>query len=116
MPHHPNSLLDARTQLGYAMFLLAYFERDPVEIANINKDIIAPYNHVVSSIGNESSTFEVRPLLAYFQGAIVRKDVSYSIEYTFILLSFWHQSFFCVFIITTEYISNIESFFCLNTF
>ncbi|KAK8958455.1 hypothetical protein KSP40_PGU010098 [Platanthera guangdongensis] len=116
MPHHPNSLLDARTQLGSAMFLLADFERDPVEIANIKKDIIAPYNHVVNSIGNESATFEARPLLAFFQVAIVRKDVSYFIEYTFILLSFWHQSFFYVFIIITEYISNIESIFCLNTF
>ncbi|KAK8934754.1 putative glycosyltransferase [Platanthera zijinensis] len=74
MAHHPNSLLDARRQLGSAMFLLADFGRYPVEIANIKKDIIAPYKHVVNSIGNESATFEARPLLAYFQGAIVRKD------------------------------------------
>ncbi|PKA66633.1 Xylogalacturonan beta-1,3-xylosyltransferase [Apostasia shenzhenica] len=75
MAHHPNSLLDARTQLGYAMFLLADFGRYPVEIANIKKDIIAPYKHVVSSIKKYSATFEARRILAYFQGAIIRKDV-----------------------------------------
>ncbi|XP_028552675.1 probable arabinosyltransferase ARAD1 [Dendrobium catenatum] len=74
MAHHPNSLLDARRELGSAIFLLADFGRYPHEIANIKKDIIAPYKHVVNSIGNDSSPFEARPILAYFQGAIIRKD------------------------------------------
>lgn len=74
--HHPNSMLDARKRLGSAMLLLADFGRYPLEIANLKKDVIAPYRHVVESIGNESPLFEERPILAYFQGAIYRKDVS----------------------------------------
>lgn len=74
--HHPNSMLDARKWLGSAMLLLADFGRYPLEIANLKKDVIAPYRHVVESIGNESPSFEERPILAYFQGAIYRKDVS----------------------------------------
>lgn len=72
--HHPNSILEARKQLGSAMFLLADFGRYPVEIANLKKDIVAPYVHVVNSIGKDSPTFDDRPTLVYFQGAIVRKD------------------------------------------
>ena len=77
--HHPNSMLDARSKLGSAMFVLADFGRYPVEIANIGKDIIAPYRHLVRTISNgESAPFDKRPILVYFQGAIYRKDVSCS--------------------------------------
>lgn len=77
--HHPNSMLDARNKLDSAMFVLADFGRYPIEIANIDKDVIAPYKHVLrSNPVAESATFEERPILAYFQGAIYRKDVSSS--------------------------------------
>lgn len=77
--HHPNSMLDARNNLGSAMFVLADFGRYPVEIANVDKDVIAPYKHVLrSNPVAESATFEGRPILVYFQGAIYRKDVSSS--------------------------------------
>lgn len=77
--HHPNSLLYARNFLGSAMFVLSDFGRYPSAIANLEKDIIAPYLHVVKTISsNESAPFEKRPVLAYFQGAIYRKDVSVS--------------------------------------
>lgn len=73
--HHPNSMLDARKKLGSAMFVLADFGRYPVEIANLEKDVIAPYRHIVRTIaGGESAPFERRPILAHFQGAIYRKD------------------------------------------
>lgn len=73
--HHPNSMLDARKKLGSAMFVLADFGRYPVEIANIDKDVIAPYKHVLrSNPVADSATFEERPILVYFQGAIYRKD------------------------------------------
>ncbi|KAK4750433.1 hypothetical protein SAY87_003915 [Trapa incisa] len=73
--HHPNSLLDARNKLGSPIFVLADFGRYPKEIANLEKDVIAPYRHVVRTIpSNESAPFEKRPILAYFQGAIYRKD------------------------------------------
>nr|KYP47192.1 hypothetical protein KK1_031216 [Cajanus cajan] len=73
--HHPNSLLDARRKLGSAMLVLADFGRYPAELANIKKDIIAPYRHLLSTIPRaESASFEERTTLMYFQGAIYRKD------------------------------------------
>ncbi|KAF9688071.1 hypothetical protein SADUNF_Sadunf02G0158900 [Salix dunnii] len=73
--HHPNSMLYARKKLGSAMFVLADFGRYPVEIANLGKDIIAPYKHVVRTIPiGESAQFDRRPILMHFQGAIYRKD------------------------------------------
>ena len=91
--HHPNSLLNARKKLGSAMFVLADFGRYPVELANIKKDIIAPYRHLVGTIPRaESASYEERSTLVYFQGAIYRKDVSfchtsllYSMNYYFII-------------------------------
>lgn len=77
LAHHPNSMLDARETLGSARFVLADFGRYPKEVANLEKDIIAPYRHVVQTVSsNQSAPFEKRPTLAYFQGAIYRKDVS----------------------------------------
>ncbi|XP_038678802.1 probable arabinosyltransferase ARAD1 [Tripterygium wilfordii] len=73
--HHPNCMLDARKKLGSAMLLLADFGRYPMEIANLQKDIIGPYNHVVRTIpSDESASYDKRPILIYFQGAIYRKD------------------------------------------
>ncbi|KAL2922856.1 putative arabinosyltransferase ARAD1 [Bienertia sinuspersici] len=74
--HHPKSLLYVRKKLGLARFVLADFGRYGAKTANSDKDVIAPYQHVVNSIStNNSSPFEQRPPLAYFQGAIYRKDV-----------------------------------------
>ncbi|KAI3983122.1 hypothetical protein MKX01_030844 [Papaver californicum] len=74
--HHPNSMLGVRRKLGSAMFVLADFGRYPAAVANLDKDIIAPYKHIVRMIGvNNSAPFERRPILVYFQGAIYRKDV-----------------------------------------
>ncbi|KAK6128244.1 hypothetical protein DH2020_038017 [Rehmannia glutinosa] len=73
--HHPNSMLIAREKLGSAMFVLADFGRYPIEIANIEKDVIAPYKHMVRTIpADNSASFDERPTLIYFQGAIYRKD------------------------------------------
>ncbi|KAJ9567312.1 hypothetical protein OSB04_003278 [Centaurea solstitialis] len=75
MAHHPNSMLTARWKLGSAMLVLADFGRYSNEIANIEKDVVAPYKHIVRTIDAEKSPpFEERPTLVYFQGAIYRKD------------------------------------------
>uniref|UniRef100_A0A7C9CW06 Exostosin GT47 domain-containing protein n=3 Tax=Opuntia streptacantha TaxID=393608 RepID=A0A7C9CW06_OPUST len=74
MAHHPNSLLYARNQLWPATFILSDFGRYPPTIANVQKDVIAPYRHVIKSFVNDNSTFDTRPILLYFQGAIYRKD------------------------------------------
>lgn len=75
MAHHPNSMLDARMQLWPATFILADFGRYPPNVANVQKDVIAPYKHLVESYVNDFSDFDSRPILLYFQGAIYRKDV-----------------------------------------
>ncbi|KAI3975707.1 hypothetical protein MKX01_023133 [Papaver californicum] len=73
--HHPNSMLGIKRKLGAAMFVLADFGRYLDAVANLDKDIIAPYMHIVRMIGvSNSAPFEERPILAYFQGAIYRKD------------------------------------------
>ncbi|XP_066353295.1 probable arabinosyltransferase ARAD1 isoform X1 [Miscanthus floridulus] len=74
VPHHPNSMMEARKKLSAAMFVLSDFGRYSPDVANLKKDVIAPYKHVVRSFGDgDSPTFEQRPILAYFQGAIHRK-------------------------------------------
>uniref|UniRef100_A0A7N0VE48 Exostosin GT47 domain-containing protein n=1 Tax=Kalanchoe fedtschenkoi TaxID=63787 RepID=A0A7N0VE48_KALFE len=73
--HHPNSMSEARARLSSAMFVLADFGRYPAEIANIDKDVIAPYKHFVESTpAAESAPFDKRPTLLYFQGKINRKE------------------------------------------
>lgn len=87
--HHPNSMLTARTKLGSAMFILADFGRYPVEIANLDKDVIAPYKHIIRTTpATKSYSYEDRPILVYFQGAIYRKDVSFLSSVSFVIESF----------------------------
>ncbi|XP_057948143.1 probable arabinosyltransferase ARAD1 [Malania oleifera] len=84
--HHPNSLLDARVKLWPAMFILADFGRYPTNIANVEKDVIAPYKHVIKTFANDLSSFDSRPTLLYFQGAIYRKDGGFVRQELFYLL------------------------------
>ncbi|KAJ4841332.1 hypothetical protein Tsubulata_045478 [Turnera subulata] len=86
MAHHPNSMLDARMKLWPAMFLLADFGRYPPSVANVEKDVIAPYKHVIKSYTNDASDFDSRPILLYFQGAIYRKDGGFARQELFYLL------------------------------
>ncbi|CAA3003157.1 probable arabinosyltransferase ARAD1, partial [Olea europaea subsp. europaea] len=73
--HHPNSMLFARNKLGSAMFVLSDFGRYSRKIANLEKDVIAPYKHMVRTIPIANSpSFSERPMLMYFRGAIYRKD------------------------------------------
>ncbi|CAF1940550.1 BnaC05g48110D [Brassica napus] len=73
MAHHPNSMSTARHKLYPAMFVVADFGRYSPRVANVDKDIVAPYKHLVSSYANDTSGFDSRPVLLYFQGAIYRK-------------------------------------------
>ncbi|OVA08851.1 Exostosin-like [Macleaya cordata] len=86
MAHHPNSMLDARMKLWPAMFILSDFGRYPPNIANVEKDVIAPYKHVIKTFINDSSGFDDRPTLLYFQGAIYRKDGGFVRQELFYLL------------------------------
>ncbi|KAE8721376.1 NADH:cytochrome B5 reductase 1 isoform 1 [Hibiscus syriacus] len=76
LAHHPNSMLYARMQLWPAIFVLSDFGRYPTNIANVDKDVIAPYKHLIRSYVNDSSDFDSRKTLLFFQGAIHRKDAS----------------------------------------
>lgn len=73
MMHHPNSLNVAREHLGDAMFIVADFGRYSSSVANFGKDVVAPYKHIIPSFQEDFSTFDTRPTLLFFQGAIVRK-------------------------------------------
>ncbi|XP_061349768.1 probable arabinosyltransferase ARAD1 isoform X3 [Gastrolobium bilobum] len=86
LAHHPNSMLDARMKLWPATFILSDFGRYPSNIANVEKDVIAPYKHIISSYVNDDSTFDSRPTLLYFQGAIYRKDGGYVRQELYYLL------------------------------
>ncbi|KAK4272378.1 hypothetical protein QN277_020944 [Acacia crassicarpa] len=86
LAHHPNSMLEARKQLWPATFILADFGRYPLTIANVQKDVIAPYKHLVASYVDDSSEFDSRPTLLYFQGAIYRKDGGLARQELFYLL------------------------------
>lgn len=87
--HHPNSMLIARKKLGKSMFVLSDFGRYPPKIANLEKDVIAPYKHMVKTIpADNSASFNERPTMVYFQGAIYRKDVSYAHLIFYVIMLF----------------------------
>jgi hypothetical protein len=73
--HHPNSLHLAREQLSSAMFVVSDFGRYSAQVANVWKDVVAPYKHVVPTYRDDRSSYHSRTTLLYFQGAIVRKEV-----------------------------------------
>lgn len=86
LAHHPNSMMDARVKLWPCIFILSDFGRYPPTIANVEKDVIAPYRHVVKTFVNDSSGFDDRPTLLYFQGAIYRKSGGFIRQELFYLL------------------------------
>ncbi|KAL2663528.1 hypothetical protein AAZX31_02G110300 [Glycine max] len=86
LAHHPKSMLDARMKLWPATFILSDFGRYPPNIANVEKDVIAPYKHLINFYVNDNSNFDSRPTLLYFQGAIYRKDGGLARQELFYLL------------------------------
>ncbi|RRT50469.1 hypothetical protein B296_00039975 [Ensete ventricosum] len=63
MAHHPNSMLDARMKLSPCMFILSDFGRYFPHVANVEKDIIAPYKHLIKTFVNDSFGFDNRSIL-----------------------------------------------------
>lgn len=86
MAHHPNSMMYARVKLWPCIFVLADFGRYPPRVANVEKDVIAPYKHIIERSMNESSSFHDRTILLYFKGAIYRKDGGFVRQELFYLL------------------------------
>jgi len=67
-------MLDARYRLWPCVFVLCDFGRYPPSVANLDKDVIAPYRHLVDNFANDTAGYHDRPTLLYFQGAIYRKE------------------------------------------
>lgn len=84
--HHPNSMFAMRDFFRNVMYVVADFGRYAPEVANMEKDIVAPYKHVIPSFVNDTTTFEDRDTLLFFQGTIHRKQVCCS-SFSFTL--FW---------------------------
>jgi hypothetical protein len=66
---HPDGMLDARYKFWPCFFMLCDFGRYPSSIADVDKDVIAPYRHVVPNFANDSAGYDDRPTLLYFHGA-----------------------------------------------
>lgn len=65
------------------MWVLADFARYPREEANLGKDVIAPYAHMVPHFDDdldEERAWSARTTLLFFQGSLFRKRVSSFIE------------------------------------
>lgn len=73
--HHPNSMHAMRDAFRNVMYVVADFGRYTPKVANVDKDIVAPYKHVIPSFDDDSASFEDRKTLLFFQGTIVRKQV-----------------------------------------
>lgn len=72
--HHPNSMHAMRNFFRNVMYVVADFGRYAPEVANIDKDIVAPYKHVIPTFDDDAASFEDRKTLLFFQGTIVRKQ------------------------------------------
>ncbi|XAR48170.1 Xylogalacturonan beta-1,3-xylosyltransferase [Bertholletia excelsa] len=73
--HHPNAFRFLREQVNQSILIVADFGRYPKTLANLSKDVVAPYVHVVDSFTNDNTTdpYESRSTLLYFRGRTVRK-------------------------------------------
>lgn len=78
--HHPNSMHVMRQELRSVMYIVADFGRYALGVANLGKDVVAPYKHVVADFdgAGDTTSFQRRKTLLYFQGAIKRKEVQIS--------------------------------------
>lgn len=75
--HHPNSMVHSRERFRNVMFVVADFGRYGVDVANLKKDVVAPYKHVIPCFDDDvagDASFGLRQTLLFFQGAIVRKE------------------------------------------
>ncbi|CAM6067445.1 unnamed protein product [Sphagnum tenellum] len=77
--HHPNAFRYYRERLKDSILIVADFGRYPKEIAQLQKDVVAPYEHVVPMWKEDdddsiADPFASRNILLFFQGRVERKD------------------------------------------
>ncbi|KAK3443325.1 hypothetical protein EUGRSUZ_B03487 [Eucalyptus grandis] len=73
---HPNAFRFLREQVNASILIVADFGRFSKTVSNLNKDVVAPYVHVVDSFVDDDivDPYGLRPLLLFFRGRTVRKD------------------------------------------
>lgn len=76
--HHPNAFRFHRSQVNASILIVADFGRYDKSLANLRKDIVAPYVHIVDSFVDDDppDPYASRKTLLFFRGKTVRKDVS----------------------------------------
>ncbi|CAI9093224.1 OLC1v1028670C2 [Oldenlandia corymbosa var. corymbosa] len=91
--HHPNAFRFHRDQLNASILIVADFGRYDKALANLQKDVVAPYVHIVDSFENDDSPdpFASRKTLLFFRGKTLRKEVSFVVLLLKVLL---HNSIF----------------------
>ncbi|KAF9607709.1 hypothetical protein IFM89_038249 [Coptis chinensis] len=74
--HHPNAFRFLRDQVNASILIVADFGRFPKSMSRLNKDVVAPYVHVVESFiaDNSPDPYVSRTTLLFFRGRTVRKD------------------------------------------
>ena len=75
--HHPNAFRFLREEVNTSILVVADFGRYPKTMANLTKDIVAPYVHVVDSFIDDDppDPYQSRTTLLFFRGRTLRKDV-----------------------------------------
>ncbi|KAG9130001.1 hypothetical protein Leryth_007108 [Lithospermum erythrorhizon] len=106
--HHPNAFRFLHDDVKSAILIVSDFGRFTHLQANLSKDVVAPYDHVVDSYMNDdlSDPFDSRPTLLYFRMILLSV---YSLDMP--MFQFLISSFF--FIVHQRGIL-IKSKFCLN--
>ncbi|KAG5520665.1 hypothetical protein RHGRI_033298 [Rhododendron griersonianum] len=74
--NHPNAFRYLREEVNASILIVADFGRYPKIMANLNKDVVAPYVHVVDSFTDDDppDPYGSRSTLIFFKGTTVRKD------------------------------------------
>ncbi|KAK9063522.1 hypothetical protein SSX86_017392 [Deinandra increscens subsp. villosa] len=74
--HHPNAFRFLREEVNASILIVADFGRYSKVMSNLQKDIVAPYMHVMESFLDDNSLdpYNSRTTLLFFRGRTVRKS------------------------------------------
>ncbi|KAD4983250.1 hypothetical protein E3N88_19921 [Mikania micrantha] len=74
--HHPNAFRFLREEVNASILIVADFGRFSKSMSTLQKDVVAPYKHVVESYMDDDSSnpYKLRTTLLFFRGRTVRKS------------------------------------------
>ncbi|KAJ0717732.1 putative exostosin [Helianthus annuus] len=74
--HHPNAFRFLREEVNASILIVADFGRYSKRMSNLQKDVVAPYMHVMESFLDDNSLdpYNSRTTLLFFKGRTVRKS------------------------------------------